>query len=104
MHNITPNELIKKLNDDDNSFLLDVRSIEEYNESHIPESFLLNIRDPQSFMDGLENLDKSKNYYVYCHSGIRSTQACQIMKSFGFHNLFNLLGGISEWTGSLNYD
>ena len=46
--------------------------------------------------------DKSKNYYVYCHSGVRSVQACQIMKTFGFNNLYNLLGGISEWTGQKN--
>ena len=50
-------------------------------------------------MDGIQKLDKNKNYYVYCHSGVRSVQACQIMKSFGFENLYNLLGGISEWTG-----
>jgi rhodanese-related sulfurtransferase len=53
-------------------------------------------------MDGLQDLDKSKNYYVYCHSGARSVQACQIMETFGFNNLSNLLGGISEWTGSKN--
>ena len=79
-----------------NAFLLDVRSEEEYEESNIPNSKLLNIRDPQSFMDGLQDLDKSKNFYVYCHSGVRSVQACQIMKTFGFNNLYNLLGGISE--------
>mgnify|MGYP006264303443 FL=1 len=50
-------------------------------------------------MGGIDNLDKTKNYYVYCHSGVRSVQACQIMASFGFSNLFNLLGGISDWSG-----
>ena len=99
MKNLTSKELIEKLDNDQNGFLLDVRSEEEYEESNIPNSKLLNIRDPQSFMDGLQNLDKSKNYYVYCHSGVRSVQACQIMKTFGFDNLYNLLGGISEWTG-----
>ena len=53
-------------------------------------------------MNGLEKMDKSLNYYVYCHSGVRSIQACQIMKTFGYENLFNLLGGISEWTGEKN--
>jgi rhodanese-related sulfurtransferase len=99
MKNLTSNELIEKLDNDQNAFLLDVRSEEEYEESNIPNSKLLNIRDPQSFMDGIQKLDKTKNYYVYCHSGVRSVQACQIMKSFGFNNLYNLLGGISEWTG-----
>ena len=42
-------------------------------------------------MDGLEKMDRSLNYYVYCHSGVRSVQACQIMKTFGYENLYNLL-------------
>ena len=99
MENLTSKELIEKLDNDQKGFLLDVRSEEEYEESNIPNSKLLNIRDPQSFMDALQDLDKSKNYYVYCHSGVRSVQACQIMNTFGFNNLYNLLGGISEWTG-----
>ena len=46
--------------------------------------------------------DRSLNYYVYCHSGVRSVQACQIMKTFGYENLYNLLGGISNWKGEKN--
>ena len=99
MINLNSYELIKRLKKDKNSYLLDVRTLEEFEDSHIPNSKLLNIRDPQLFMDGIQELDKNKNYYVYCHSGVRSVQACQIMKSFGFENLYNLLGGISEWTG-----
>ena len=102
MKNLTSKELIDKLESDEDAFLLDVRSEEEYEESHIPNSKLPNIHNPQLFMDGLQDLDKSKNYYVYCHSGARSVQACQIMETFGFNNLSNLLGGISEWTGSKN--
>ena len=102
MIDLTSEELIDKLKDDNNGYLLDVRSEEEFEESHIPNAKLLNIRNPQLFMDGLEKMDKSLNYYVYCHSGARSVQACQIMKTFGFENLFNLLGGISEWTGEKN--
>ena len=99
MINLTSDELVEKLKKDKNSYLLDVRTDEEFEDSHIPNSNLLNIRDPQLFMDGIRELDKHKNYYVYCHSGVSSVQACQVMKSFGFENLYNLLGGISEWTG-----
>ena len=99
MINLTSDELVERLKKDKNSYLLDVRTDEEFEDSHIPDSKLLNIRDPQLFMDGIQKLDKNKNYYGYCHSGVRSVQACQIMKSFGFENLYNLLGGISEWTG-----
>jgi len=92
-------ELLEKLNDDDKAFIVDVRTKEEYEESHIPNSTLMDIKDPKSFIEEIENLDKDLNYYVYCHSGVRSVQACQIMKTFGFNNLYNLLGGISEWNG-----
>ena len=91
MINLTSDELVERLKKDKNSYLLDVRTNEEYEDSHIPDSKLLNIRDPQLFMDGIQKLDKNKNYYVYCHSGVRSVQACQIMKSFGFENLYNCL-------------
>ena len=101
MINLTSDELIERLKTDKKSCLLDVITDEEFEDSHIPDSKLLNIKDPQLFMDGIQKLDKNKNYYVYCHSGVRSVQACQIMKSFGFENLYNLLGGISEWTGQI---
>ena len=99
MKNLSSDDLVQKLKSDKDAFLLDVRTEEEYNMSHIPNSKLLDIRDPQQFIDGIQGFDKSKNYYVYCHSGVRSVQACQIMKTFGFNNLNNLIGGISEWKG-----
>ena len=102
MVDLTSDELIEKLRDDKKGCLLDVRSEEECEESHIPHAKLLDIRNPQSFMDGLEKMDRSLNYYVYCHSGVRSVQACQIMKTFGYENLYNLLGGISNWKGEKN--
>ena len=97
-------ELLEKLDDDDKAFIVDVRTKEEYEESHIPNSTLIDIKDPKSFIEEIENLDKDLNYYVYCHSGVRSVQACQIMKTFGINNVYNLLGGISEWSGELVKD
>ena len=75
MINITSDEIIERLKTDKNSCLIDVRTDEEFEYSHIPDSKLLNIRDPQLFIDSIEMLDKTKNYYVYCHSGVRSVQA-----------------------------
>ena len=97
-------ELLRKLDDDDKAFIVDVRTKEEYDESHIPNSTLMDIKDPKSFIEEIENLDKDLNYYVYCHSGVRSVQACQIMKTFGINNVYNLLGGISELRGELVKD
>jgi rhodanese-related sulfurtransferase len=44
-------------------------------------------------------LDPSKNYYVYCRSGARSAQACQLMNQMGISSAYNLLGGYMEWEG-----
>ena len=79
--------------------ILDVRTPKEYAEGHVNGSVNMNYFD-KDFKDQVGKLDKAKPVYVYCHSGVRSVQACQVMKSFGFENLNNLLGGISEWTGS----
>ncbi|MGC6478762.1 MAG: rhodanese-like domain-containing protein [Flavobacteriaceae bacterium] len=81
------------------AIILDVRTPEEYAAGHIPQAQLLNIREPQNFMDGLGALAPDKPYYVYCRSGMRSAQACQVMLSQGFNKTFNLLGGILEWEG-----
>jgi rhodanese-related sulfurtransferase len=42
-------------------------------------------------------MDKSKNYYVYCRAGSRSSQACQIMDQMGLR-IPDLTGGYSNWT------
>lgn len=81
------------------AIVLDVRTPEEFEAGHIPQAQLLNIREPQSFMDGLTELDPEQAYFVYCRSGARSAQACQVMASQGFDQTYNLLGGILEWEG-----
>ena len=44
MINLTSDELVERLKKDKNSYLLDVRTDEEFEDSHIPDSKLLNIR------------------------------------------------------------
>jgi rhodanese-related sulfurtransferase len=57
------------------------------------------ILDVRTSVEGVSELDVSKTYFVYCRSGARSTQACQIFKQHGMSSCFNLLGGIMEWQG-----
>ena len=89
-------ELLSK---DDNAFILDVRTPEEIEEGYIPNAKNIDIYLGQEFLDELEKLDKSKNYYVYCRSGNRSGQACAIMNSIGIANTYNLEGGFMNWEG-----
>ena len=88
-----------QLAQDPKSVILDVRTAGEVSEGIIPGAIHLDIFMGQGFLDGLEALDKSKNYYVYCRSGNRSGQACAIMNSVGFETTHNLIGGFMEWTG-----
>ena len=85
---------------DENSFLLDVRTSEEFEEGHIPNSTLLDIRKAAAFIEAIQSLDPSKNYYVYCRSGARSAQACQLINQIGIDTTYNLLGGFMEWEGA----
>jgi len=98
---LTQEEWSNQLTDDKNSIILDVRSSEEFEAGFIPEAKQLDIRNPETFMQGLESLDKSTSYYVYCRSGARSDQACQVMSQMGFESTFNLLGGILDWKGEV---
>lgn len=89
----------KQLNSDNNSVILDVRTEQEVAEGIIPNAKHIDIYMGQSFVEAIEQLDKSKNYYVYCRSGGRSAQACAVMQQMGFEHTYNLIGGFSEWTG-----
>ena len=85
----------------DETIILDVRTLEEYNQGHIPNARLIDIQNPPNFLQELELLNRSKTYLVYCRSGARSSQACMLMKNKGVKNCFNLLGGINQWNGKI---
>lgn len=103
MADITQELWANKLKNDENAVILDVRTEEEFSEGNIPNALNINIFKGQAFVYELEELDKSKNYYVYCRSGGRSGQACDIMNDMGFENAYNLMGGFSEWTGDKQF-
>lgn len=101
MSNLSQVAWKQQLANDANAVILDVRTDEEVAEGMIPNAIQIDIYKGQGFIYKLEELDKTKNYYVYCRSGARSGQACAIMNQLGFKNAFNLAGGILEWDGDL---
>lgn len=101
MADLSQEEWLEQLQNDANSFVLDVRTAEEVEEGYIPNATNIDIYLGQGFLDELGKLDKSKNYYVYCRSGNRSGQACAIMNSVGIENTFNLEGGFMNWEGEV---
>ena len=101
MSDLSQEEWAEQLEQDDNAVILDVRTPEEMEEGYIADAMNIDIYLGQGFLDGIEKLDKSKNYYVYCRSGNRSRQACALLKNTGITNAFNLEGGIMEWEGDI---
>ncbi len=102
MADLSQEEWAIQIKEDTNCIILDVRTMEEVEDGIIGDAMHHDIYNPQAFMEALQRLDKSKNYYVYCRSGNRSGQACAIMYSLGFANAYNLKGGIVEWKGELS--
>lgn len=98
---LSQEEWEEQLENDDNAFILDVRTPEEVDEGYIPNAVNIDIYLGQEFVEELKKLDKERNYYVYCRSGNRSRQACAILNSIGIENAYNLEGGILEWEGDL---
>jgi len=101
MADLTQEEWVEQLEKDNNKVILDVRTIEEVEEGYIPNSKNIDFYLGQGFLEEIEKLDKSKNYYVYCRSGNRSGQACALMNQLGFENAYNLMGGFNEWDGEV---
>jgi rhodanese-related sulfurtransferase len=99
--NLTQEDWVSQLEADKNSVILDVRTEDECSEGIIPGSINLDIYHGQAFIEKLETLEKSKNYYVYCRSGARSAKACEAMNELGFENTYNLLGGFIQWEGDI---
>lgn len=96
---LSQNEWWTKAQEDKNSIILDVRTAEECEEGIIPNAINIDIYKGQGFIYQIEELDKSKNYYIYCKAGGRSGQACNIMNQLGFETTYNLAEGFVQWEG-----
>lgn len=95
MKNLSAEEFKERIEIDEAAVIIDVRAPEEEVEGKIEGAINLNIMD-SSFPAKVQELDKEKNYYLYCRSGARSFTAGQYMEQFGL-KAFNLSGGIQAW-------
>lgn len=101
MFDLSQDEWMAQEANDSESKILDVRTPEEFEEGYIPTAQNIDIRMGQGFLDAIQELDTSVPYYVYCRSGARSGQACQLMDQLGFEKVYNLEGGILDWEGEI---
>jgi len=86
-------ELIKN----PNVQLVDVRTLAEHMEGHIPGSLNINVKDEEGFSAAVDDLlDKGREVAIYCRSGRRSRTAADLLVKKGF-KVYNLDKGILNW-------
>ena len=106
---ISSEDCYKKLNEDHNSYLIDVRSPTEWNIDGIPDEdsfegilFKLAIRNEEgtenpNFIEEFNSLEipKDSNIYFICKSGGRSKLAANMVAIEGYKSLFNVEDGFT---------
>ncbi len=93
VNQITTGELRKVIKDKDKQFV-DVRTVDEFRGNKI--SGFKNIPLNELKEKG-NSLNKDKEVVVICQSGMRSSQACRLLKKMGFKEVTNVKGGMSAW-------
>ncbi len=80
---------------DQGAFLLDVRTVEEWNQGHVDGAVLI----PLDQLDGRVNeIPKDQDVLIICRSGNRSAEARNLLRSAGLKRTTSISGGINEWT------
>jgi len=79
--------------------VVDVRSLEEYNEGHIPNAISVPL---ETIENEAETKLKNKDdlILVYCRSGRRSREAALRLIEKGYTNVIDF-GGIQDWNGEV---
>ncbi len=79
---------------DQGAFLLDVRTVEEWNQGHIDGAVLIPLDELSSRID---EVPTDQDVLIICRSGNRSGQARDILRAAGLKRTTSISGGINEW-------
>ena len=93
--NITAEEAKQLMDTETGYIILDVRTQEEYDESHIPGAIVIPNTEIEARAEQ-ELTDKDQMILVYCRSGRRSKLAAEILVALGYTNIREF-GGIIDW-------
>ena len=94
---ISMDEAILMMKEERDYIILDVRTVEEFSDKHIPGA--INIPNDTIGTGEIPELpDKDQLILVYCRSGNRSKQASDKLVGLGYTNIVEF-GGIIDWPG-----
>ena len=78
--------------------LIDVRSPEEWGNSHIPGAQFLTV---ELKFEALDTWPKDTRIVFYSNAGHRSLEVASYFMAYGFTNVRNMAGGLEAWSGEL---
>ncbi len=90
-------ELEKRLKEEKRLIVLDVREAAEYAFNHIPTAISIPLGELDERFD---ELNSTVDIFVICRTGSRSDLAAQKLAEIGFTKVFNVVPGMSQWTGA----
>jgi len=99
---ITVQELDERIKNNENLVIVDVREPFEHDLANIGGT-LIPLGDLPNQLQQIEQY-KNEEVIVYCRSGNRSGNACNYLKTQGFTNVRNLVGGITRWAKEIDPD
>lgn len=92
---VTPAEAVLLINRE-HALILDVRNEAEFAGGHIAGAKNIPLAVLASRLAELQQY-KEKPLLVNCQGGVRSTNACGVLKKAGFAQIHNLTGGMNAW-------
>lgn len=93
---VTVEEIRSDIDAGKNFVLLDVRTSEEYNAGHLPNSINIQ-RGLIEFLIGKKYPEKDTNLVLYCRTDPRAALCTNALKEMGYANAKNLKGGFKAW-------
>jgi len=78
----------------DDVFVLDVRTPEEYQDNHLPGATLIPL---EQLGVRYGELPQDETILVYCRTGNRSLQAVYLLETAGFNRVHSLDRGLNNW-------
>ncbi|MEK4254802.1 rhodanese-like domain-containing protein [Ureibacillus sp. FSL K6-2830] len=90
--------LTKMIDSKENMVIVDLREPELFATSRVPGAINIPFDEIQS---RYTELPKDKDVIFVCHTGRMGTESGNLLLENGYKNVFNLEGGIAEWTGNL---
>jgi hydroxyacylglutathione hydrolase len=94
---VTVQELCHRLDNEQEAWILDVRSDAEVEADPIPNAHHIHIK---SFPERMVEVPREPTVYVFCGTGVRSAIVASLLRRAGWNNMVVVLGGLAGWSST----